>query len=62
MGIEIEREHRDLLDLFKEKLAEKGVEMPLSDEEFFSMVAEAHLRELPDYYTRLKKMESGPST
>jgi len=38
-------------------LKENNVEMPLSDTEFFEMIALAHLREMKDYYTRLKKME-----
>ena len=58
MGIELEKEHNDLLDLFKNYLKEKDVEMPMSDEEFYSMIAKAHLNELPDYYTRLDKMET----
>jgi hypothetical protein len=39
MGIEIEREHTDDLELAKE-------------------IAKDHLAEFPDYYTKLKKMES----
>lgn|GEM_PF-1363401 len=42
MGIEIEFEHRDLIGLDYTKAAQ---------------ITLAHLREMPDYYTRLKKME-----
>ena len=58
-GIEVEKEHKDLLDLIKEKLKEHnhGCEMPITDDEFYSTIAKAHLKELPDYYDRLEKME-----
>lgn len=31
--------------------------MPFSKEEFYERIAKAHLKELPDYYYRLKIME-----
>jgi len=58
MGLEIEKEHSDALDFFKKVLKENDVEMPIPDDEFFEMIAKAHIREIPDYYTRLKKMEA----
>lgn len=45
-GLVVEREHADVLKGSTESLAR---------------IAAAHLRELPDYYTRLRKMESGRS-
>lgn len=51
-GIKVESEHKDVYDFLSSK-----VDMPISSDEFYKMIAEAHLREIPDYYTRLKKME-----
>lgn len=31
--------------------------MPFGKKEFYQKIAESHLREIPDYYTRLNKME-----
>jgi hypothetical protein len=45
-GLKVEREHRDIL---------KGNEKNLA------LVAAAHLKELPDYYTRLRKVEKKAS-
>jgi len=55
LGIEIEKEHAGTIKKIRDGLASSS---PLSDEEIFKLIAEDHLRELPDYYTRLKKMES----
>lgn len=57
MGINVEKEHEDVYDYFSKYLKKHGVKMPLSREKFFEMIAKAHIKELPDYYTRLKKME-----
>jgi len=43
-GLEVELEHRDVTH---------GAYLPTGK------IALAHLRELPDYYTRLEKMEKG---
>ena len=56
-GIAIEKEHRDLLDVMKGHFKKTGKDFPLSDDEFFGYIAKAHIREIPDYYVRLKKME-----
>lgn len=45
MGMKVEREHSDVVP--------KGVD----PEAFYRKIALAHLKELPDYYTRLAKME-----
>jgi hypothetical protein len=52
-GVEHEREeHKDLYDRCM------AGECP-PEEEFFGMIAEAHLREDPEYYTHLEEMEEG---
>lgn len=53
MGIEVEKEHKDVYDILK-----KEYDIDWTLEEFAKKIAEAHIKELPDYYTRLKKMES----
>jgi ferritin-like protein len=59
MGKEVEKEHKDIFDLFNKAFEDAGVKMPVTEDQFYEMVAQAHLREFKDYYTRLKKMESG---
>jgi hypothetical protein len=52
MGIAVEREHGDhdrTTDLFKQKDSKNTKQ--------FAKIAKAHLKEIPDYYTRLAKME-----
>jgi hypothetical protein len=52
MGIEVEKEHGDRnksTDVFKKSDAK--------NRKRFEKIAKAHLKEIPDYYTRLKKME-----
>lgn len=53
-GIKIEQEHRDLYDFLISKLGS----LPISEWEFYAMIAKAHLREIPNYYTLLDEMES----
>ncbi len=57
MGIKIESEHGDIYDHLDSYLESFNVPMPWSKEEFYKKIAEAHLREMPDYYTRLNQME-----
>lgn len=53
-GINVEKEHKDLWD----KLSDNGEkDLGMSEEEFYKMIAEAHLKELKDYYDRLEVME-----
>ena len=59
MGLEVEKEHTDLLNKFKDFCKQNNVQMPLTDEEFFETIAKAHLKEFKTYYTALKKMEDG---
>lgn len=56
-GIKIESEHFDVYEYLDKYLDSYNVPMPCSKEEFYKKIAEAHLREIPDYYTRLEKME-----
>lgn len=57
IGIKIESEHLDIYDYIDNYLDSFNVPMPCTKKEFFKRIAEAHLKELPDYYTRLSKME-----
>lgn len=57
MGIKIESEHGDIYDHLDSYLESFNVPMPWSKQEFYKKIAEAHLREMPDYYTKLNKME-----
>lgn len=58
-GIEHEaKEHRDLYRDIQTKLNRMGLGMPISIREFSESIARAHLAEIPDYYTRLAKMEA----
>jgi len=50
IGIEVEREHADLV----RALRRGGIH---DDQKVYEMIAKAHLREIPDYYARLTKME-----
>lgn len=54
-GIEIEKEHRDLYLRIKSRLESEGVDMPISEYEFYETIAKAHLREDEDYYRLLLK-------
>jgi hypothetical protein len=51
-GIEVEKEHSDTIE-WAEKHPDATVE------EVAKRIAEDHVGEIPDYYTRLKKMEDG---
>ena len=59
MGKEVEKEHKDVFDLLNKAFEDAGTKMPVTEDQFYEMIAKAHLSELKDYYTRLKKMESG---
>lgn len=54
MGIEVEKEHKDLYDF----LVKTFPKLDMTLEEFATWIAKAHLREFKDYYTRLKTMEA----
>jgi len=55
MGVEVEKEHKDIFDHLSSLL---GEDMPWTLEEFCGKVAKAHLKEFSDYYTLLTKMEN----
>ena len=60
MGVKVESEHGDIyeqLEKWMDKTYKEYASMPWSKEEFYTKIAKAHLREIPDYYTRLGKME-----
>lgn len=65
MGIKIESEHGDIYEelkkwadnIFKENDPTAESIMPWTEKEFYEKIAKAHLREIPDYYNRLTKME-----
>lgn len=54
IGLEVEREHDDLHAVLFPFLP-RWMDL----ETFAGFIALAHLREMPDYYDRLKKMEGG---
>lgn len=54
-GIEIEKEHTDVYELMKDFLKKHDLKMPLTQEEFFEMVAKSHIKERKDYYDKLIK-------
>jgi len=53
LGIEVEREHLDTI----KRIIKEPENQSLIDKAIES-IARDHLKEMPDYYTRLKKMES----
>jgi len=60
MGIKIESEHLDIyedLEKWLKSTFKDYKSMPWSKKELYEKIAKAHLKELPDYYTRLTKME-----
>ena len=60
MGIKIESEHGDVFDDLRKWVDDNFIEvgMPWSERTFYEKIAKSHLREIPDYYTRLNKMEN----
>lgn len=54
-GVGVEKEHKGTLRKIKRSIRRNKV--TLSDRQVFTNIAKDHLKELPDYYTRLKKME-----
>jgi len=57
-GIKVESEHGDVYEDLTRYLKSFDVPMPWSKMEFYKKIAKAHLREMPDYYTHLLRMES----
>lgn len=57
IGKKIESEHLDVYEYFQDFLDKHDLKMPLSKDELYEMIAKAHIKEIPDYYDRLTKME-----
>jgi len=57
-GIKIESEHGDIYKEYDDYFKSKRLKNLFTEKEFYTRIAKAHLRELPDYYSRLKKMEN----
>ena len=57
MGIKIEKEHNDLYNEISNYFQERGEKCPWTAEHFYEKIAKAHIKEVPDYYTRLKLVE-----
>lgn len=57
MGVEAEKEHKNVYDLFESFCKKNNLKMPISEKELYEMITKVHLGELENYYTRLKKME-----
>lgn len=58
MGIEVEKEHLGTIKWLIKELGGDSESQKLI-EETAKRIAQDHIKELPDYYTRLKEMESG---
>jgi hypothetical protein len=54
-GEQVESEHAETVKKIKDSI--KDGKVTLTDEEIFKLIAEDHLKELPDYYTKLEKIE-----
>lgn len=59
MGLKIEKEHGDVWRRLDSYLESYNVSMPFTEDEFYELIAKSHLKEIPDYYSRLKIMEKG---
>ena len=59
MGIVVEKEHADTIKWLAEKLGGEANEGLVN--EVAAKIAEDHLKEMPDYYSKLKEMESKPA-
>ena len=57
MGIEVEKEHLNIYKEVKDLLEKNDIDIPWTEDEFAEKVAKAHLKEMGNYYTELKKME-----
>jgi hypothetical protein len=57
MGIKVESEHGDVYRQLDSYLESFNITMPWTEKEFYTKIAEAHLREMPDYYRKLEIME-----
>ena len=58
LGVDVEKEHKNLYDLFADFCDKNKLKMPVSEKEFYTIIAKAHLTEFADYYDELDKMEN----
>ena len=56
MGVKVEKEHANTIKWIVEKVGGKADDALI--EEVAKKIAEDHLKEMPDYYTKLKEMEA----
>jgi phage/plasmid-associated DNA primase len=55
IGIDVEKEHKNLYEIFEKYLENNSLKMPLTEDEFYKTIAEAHIKEIPNYYDLLLK-------
>jgi len=58
-GIEHEHEHRGLYLKLKARMEAKGVNMVMSEEQFYKEIAQVHIDKKPKFYNLLEKMDKG---
>jgi hypothetical protein len=56
-GIKVEQEHKSTYNKIKDYY-EKNKSFP-DEKDVYKWIAEDHIKEISDYYTRLEKMEKG---
>lgn len=56
-GIAHEKEHAGLYHYLENFLDKYDIDMPLTLDEFSGKIAQDHIKENPDYYDMLEKME-----
>ena len=57
LGLNIEKEHNDIYEYLDKYFKDNNIANPLSEKDFYEMIAKAHIKEIPDYYTRLMVVE-----
>jgi transketolase len=56
-GIKVEEEHENLYEYFEKEFKKLDKDMPISKEDFYKMIAQTHIAEISNYYTKLAEME-----
>ena len=59
IGIEVEKEHKDLYERVKNMFEKNGIKMPISETEFYKTIAKAHIKEDKYYYDKLLNYVEG---
>jgi hypothetical protein len=57
MGKKVEEEHDDVYEYFEKFLKKHDLEMPISRDELYSMIAKSHLKEDKEYYDKLETID-----